>query len=326
MSVRLTLALDRGAFTVPSEGRIGVFGATGADDLSALPRDRVAVVQGFRPDVDALARQGWAVAPEAEGRFALSVVMLPRAREAARARIAEAAGLTDGPILIDGAKTSGVDGILREVRARAEVGEVISKAHGKIFAVTGGDFADWAEGGPRTVAEGFVTRPGVFSADGPDRGSVALSRALPARLGPHVADLGAGWGYLSRAILSREGVTGLEIVEADHAALDCARLNVTDPRARFHWADATAFTPDAPVDTVVTNPPFHVSRAATPELGRAFIDAARRMLTPRGDLWLVANRHLPYEAALRAAFRDVAEVGTDPAFKVFHASHPLRSR
>ncbi len=326
MSVRLTLALDRGAVTVPSEGRIGVFGATGADDLSALPKDRVAVVQGFRPDVDALARQGWAVAPEAEGRFALSVVMLPRAREAARARIAEAARLTDGPILIDGAKTSGVDGLLREVRARAEVGEVISKAHGKIFAVAGGDFADWAEGGPQTVAEGFVTRPGVFSADGPDRGSVALSRALPARLGPHVADLGAGWGYLSRAILAREGVTGLEIVEADHAALDCARLNVTDPRARFHWADATAFTPDAPVDTVVTNPPFHVSRAASPELGRAFIDAARRMLAPRGDLWLVANRHLPYEAALRASFRDVAEVGTDPAFKVYHASHPLRSR
>jgi 16S rRNA (guanine1207-N2)-methyltransferase len=50
------------------------------------------------------------------------------------------------------------------------------------------------------------------------------------------------------------------------------------------------------------------------------------MLTPRGDLWLVANRHLPYEGALRAAFRDVAEIGDDPAFKVFHATHPLRSR
>jgi 16S rRNA (guanine1207-N2)-methyltransferase len=103
-------------------------------------------------------------------------------------------------------------------------------------------------------------------------------------------------------------------------------VNVIDPRARFHWADATTFAPDAPFDTVVTNPPFHVARAANPGLGRAFIETARRMLTPRGDLWLVANRHLPYEAALRAAFRDVAETGDDPAFKVFHASHPIRPR
>jgi 16S rRNA (guanine1207-N2)-methyltransferase len=326
MSVRLSLALDRGAVALPPEGRIGVFGATAGDDLRALPRERVTVVQGFRPDVDALTRQGWTVVPEAEGHFALSVVMLPRAREAARARIAEAARRTDGPLLIDGAKTAGVDGLLREVRARATVGEVLSKAHGKIFAVTGGAFADWAEGGPRTVGDGFVTRPGVFSADGPDRGSVVLAAALPARLGARVADLGAGWGYLARAILAREGVAELHLIEADHAALACARINVTDPRARFHWADAVAFAPEAPFDTIVTNPPFHVSRAADPGLGRTFIEAARRMLTPRGDLWLVANRHLPYESTLRAAFRDVAELGDDPAFKMFHASHPLRSR
>jgi 16S rRNA (guanine1207-N2)-methyltransferase len=325
MSARLTLALDRGLVAIPPEGRIGVFGATAADDLSTLPRDRVSVVQGFRPDVDALTRQNWTVSPEAEGRFALSVVFLPRVRPAARARIAEAARLTDGPVLIDGDKTSGVDGLLREMQARADVGEVLSKAHGKVFAVAHGDFAGWEEA-PRAVAEGFVTRPGVFSADGPDRGSILLAAALPARLGPRVADLGAGWGYLARAILGREGVAELHLIEADHAALGCARINVDDPRARFHWADAATFVPDAPFDTVVTNPPFHVSRAAEPGLGRAFVEAARRMLSPRGDLWLVANRHLPYEAALRAAFRDVAELGADPAFKLFHASHPRRSR
>jgi 16S rRNA (guanine1207-N2)-methyltransferase len=326
MSPRLTLALERGAVAIPTVGRIGLFGATAGDDLSALPRERVTVVQRFRPDVDALVRQGFAVSPEAEGRFALSVVFLPRAREAARARIAEAARLTDGPLLIDGDKTAGIDGLLREIRARAEVGEVLSKAHGKIFAVTDGDFADCAEGAPRQVPGGFVTRPGVFSADGPDRGSVLLADALPSRLGPRVADLGAGWGYLARAILAREGVVELHLVEADHAALACARINVTDPRARFYWADATAFRPEAPFDTVVTNPPFHVSRAAEPGLGRAFVEAARAMLVPRGELWLVANRHLPYEGALRAAFRDVAEHGSDPAFKLYHASHPIRSR
>lgn len=326
MSVRLTLALERGAVHVPERGRIGVWGATAQDDLSALPKDRVAVVQGFRPDYDALDLQGYAVSALPEGRFALSIVFLPRSREAARARIAEAARLSDGPLVIDGAKTDGVEGILREVRARAEVGEPIAKAHGKVFVATGGDFGDWADTGPRRIEGGFVTPVGVFSADGPDPGSVALAAALPARLGPRVADLGAGWGYLTRAILARDGVSEVHLIEADHAALAAARINVADPRVHFHWADATGFRPDAPFDVVVTNPPFHASRRADPGLGRAFIESAARMLTPRGALWLVANRHLPYELALRAAFREVAEVGGDRAFKVVHAAHPLRPR
>ena len=59
----------------------------------------------------------------------------------------------------------------------------------------------------RTQIEGgFTTVPGVFSADAPDRGSVLLAAALPAKLPARVADLGAGWGYLSRAILARDGV------------------------------------------------------------------------------------------------------------------------
>lgn len=326
MTIRLSLALEAGAVAIPPEGRIGVFGPTAADDLSGLPKDRVTVIQGFRPDHDAFARQGYDVTPEAEGRFALSLVFVPRAKPAARARIAEAARLTDGPLLVDGTKTDGIDSLLRDIRARAEVGEVISKAHGKIFAVSGGDFSDWENARPREIEGGYKTRPGVFSADAPDRGSVVLARTLPARLGRRVADLGAGWGYLSRAILEREDVEEVHLVEADHASILCAMENVTDPRARFHWADATGFTTDTPFDTVVMNPPFHVSRAADPGLGSAFIEAARGLLAPRGELWLVANRHLPYEKTLRSAFREVAEAGEDPSFKVLHASHPLKSR
>ncbi len=326
MTIRLSLALSSGAVSVPETGRIGVFGARAGDDLAGLPQDRVDVVQGFRPDYDAFAARGFAVMPEPRGPYVLSVVFLPRSKPASHARIAEAAGLTDGPVVIDGAKTDGIDAVLRELRARAEVGEVIAKAHGKIFAARGGTFADWEVAGPSEIEGGFVTLPGVFSADAPDRGSVALGEALPARLGPLVADLGAGWGYLARAILSRDGVAELHLIEADHAALGCARMNVSDPRARFHWADATSFVPEAPFDAVVTNPPFHQGRAADPGLGRAFIEAARRMLAPKGDLWLVANRHLPYERDLRTTFRDVQETGSDPSFKILHASHPLRRR
>ncbi|MDN5785978.1 class I SAM-dependent methyltransferase, partial [Pseudorhodobacter sp.] len=139
-------------------------------------------------------------------------------------------------------------------------------------------------------------------------------------------DLGAGWGYLSRAILSRAGVKELHLVEADANALDCARTNITDPRAQFHWADATSFKLDRGVDAVVCNPPFHTTRDADPGLGAAFILAAARLLAPHGTLWLVANRHLPYGRTLTPLFREIEEIGSDPRFRLTRASRPTRAR
>jgi 16S rRNA (guanine1207-N2)-methyltransferase len=42
-------------------------------------------------------------------------------------------------------------------------------------------------------------------------------------------------------------------------------------------------------------------------------------------LWLVANRHLPYERSLRAAFTEVTELPGPAAFKLFCARKPARA-
>jgi len=325
-AARLALALGEGGLSLPAPGVIGVFGPRASDDLSDLPKERVHVIQGFRPDHDALAAAGWRTGPVPEGRYAAAIVFLPRARAAARDLIARVVALTDGPVIVDGQKTDGIDTALRDCRARAPTSQPISKAHGKIFWMIGAEaeaFEDW-RAAPRRLQDGFVTLPGVFSADGEDPGSALLAAALPRRMPPRVADLGAGWGWLAAQMLTRDGVAEVHLVEADHAALDCARRNITDPRARFHWADATGFRPDAPFDAVVMNPPFHLGRAPDPALGAAFIAAAARMLTPQGSLWMVANRHLPYEAALSASFREHAELPGSPAFKIHHARLPRR--
>jgi len=318
-AARLALALD-----VPPAGRVAAFAPRAGEDLAALGPD-CEVISAVRPDLDAFAARGMTVRRHPEGRYALALVCLPRAREAGRDLVAQALAVTDGPVLVDGQKTDGIEAMLRDCRARLAVPEPVSKAHGKLFRLEGADpaaFADWrAE--LRRLPSGLVTRPGVFSADGPDPGSQLLAAALPARMPPRVAELGAGWGWLAAAILAREGVQELHLVEADADALDCARLNVTDPRARFHWADATRFTPPAPLDAVVTNPPFHRGRGADPALGAAFIAAAARMLAPHGALWLVSNRHLPYEAALAGAFRSLEELPGTAGYKLFCARGPV---
>jgi 16S rRNA (guanine1207-N2)-methyltransferase len=323
-SQRLSLALDTGALTLPATGQIAVYRPRIGDDLSALPKGRVVVLTGFKPDHDHFAQNH---STTAAAPYAAALVCLPRSREAARALIAQAAAevLPGGVIAVDGQKTDGIDTALKDLRAIVDLSESLSKAHGKLATFAAGpDLADWTAQ-PSAVA-GFHTLPGIFSADGPDRGSVLLASALPQKLAGKVADLGAGWGYLAAEILKRPGVKRLDLVEAEADALDCARVNVTDPRARFHWADATTWRPDSLLDAVVMNPPFHLGRDADPGLGAAFIRAARRMLAPDGSLWLVANRHLPYDAVLAECFLHHEEVAGNASFRIVHASKPRRAK
>lgn len=323
-SARLSLALETGALDLPSQGRIAVYRPRIGDDLSDLPRDRVTVLTGFKPDHDHFAAM---YSVSAEPPYAAAIVCLPRSREAARGLIARAAAevAPGGWIAVDGQKTDGIDTALKDLRARVDLSESLSKAHGKLAAfLAGPDLSDWLAR-PHRV-DGFLTLPGIFSADGPDRGSVLLASALPAKLGGKVADLGAGWGFLAAEILRRPGVRRLDLVEAEADALDCARVNITDPRARFHWADATTWRPETLLDVVVMNPPFHRGREADPALGAGFIRAARRMLAPSGELWLVANRHLPYDAVLADSFLELREVMTDGGFRVIQAIKPKRAK
>ena len=50
-----------------------------------------------------------------------------------------------------------------------------------------------------------------------------------------------------------------------------------------------------------------------------FIRQAAGMLKRGGALWMVANRHLPYEDVLDARFSEVNEIASSGAFKVIHA-------
>lgn len=325
LGARLPLALQ--AVTLESDGIVAVLHPAQDADLSALPQDRVLVVSPMATVCAGFEARGYRVVAELpkETRFATSILCLTRARAEAQALVASAMAQTDGLIIVDGQKTDGADSMLKALRQRTEVSAPISKAHGKIFWTTGGtDFSDWAAG-PALHPGGFWTAPGVFSADGVDPASEMLAQTLPKVMTGSVADLGAGWGYLSAHILTRD-VKAVHLVEAHDMALQCARHNVTDPRAQFHWADAGTWKPPELVDAVVMNPPFHMGRTADPSLGRAFIAAAARILKPHGSLWMVANRHLPYEEALTNAFVKVVDLDGDARFKLVRAERPKRKR
>ncbi len=325
---RIRHAIDSGGLVLPEAGKVAIVGAPGDMDLDWVDPGRVEIIQSFRPDHNAWQRRGLAVATQLQGPYAAVVVTLPRARDLAETLLAEAcAAAPGGLIVLNGAKTDGIEALARTLRAKVDLAGTVSKAHGKVVWFTASDaLRDWARPVRAANAHGDIIAPGVFSADAPDPASVALAAALPAKLKGTVADLGAGWGWLSREVLRHDGVRALHLVEADLRALECARANVPDDRAVFHWADARDWQPPAPLDIVVMNPPFHTGRKADPALGQAFVTAAARVLCSGGQLWMVANRHLPYEVTLAAQFREHREVAGDTRFKIFNASRPTRQR
>jgi 16S rRNA (guanine1207-N2)-methyltransferase len=176
-----------------------------------------------------------------------------------------------------------------------------------------------AAGAPRySEPLGLWTQPGVFSWDRPDPGTQALLAALP-RLAGRGADLGCGLGALAHAALASNGVTRIELVDIDRRAISAARRNAEDRRAVFHWADVRVAPEFSGLDFVVMNPPFHDGGQEDRELGQDFIRRAHQVLGRGGVLWLVANRHMPYEAVLKGLFGQVTPRGEDAGFKVYEA-------
>ena len=306
--------------------------------LHRQPLPGLVCEQSFKPDADALERSGCVVRDAAanENRTYPLVLMLPpRQRDEARALMARAvAAVQPGGRVVasvsnnEGARSSEAD--LAQL-----VGPVTSMTKNKcrVFwseplhgAIDSSLAAQWrALDAVRPIGDGrFASRPGVFAWDRVDIASALLAEHLPADLAGRAADLGAGFGYLSAELLARcPGIVALDLYEAEARALDLARRNLSAFESRaalvYHWHDVTAGLPHA-YDVIVTNPPFHThARADRPDVGRRFIAVAAESLAPGGRLWLVANRHLSYEAALANNFSAVRTVVQQHGFKIVEA-------
>ncbi|QCI64277.1 class I SAM-dependent methyltransferase [Phreatobacter stygius] len=222
-------------------------------------------------------------------------------------------------------KDKGGSRLRRELEGFGCVVEETARRHHRICTVArpqalGGLDTALVEGAQRLVPDiGLQSQPGVFSWDRVDRGSALLVEHLP-NLAGRGADLGCGIGVLSRAILASPAVSQLALVDIDRRALEATRINVTDARVTRIWADLRQPPGDLKgLDFVVMNPPFHDGGAEDKALGQAFVRRAAELLKARGICWLVANRHLPYEAVLAPLFKTVTMRVETGAYKVYEA-------
>jgi 16S rRNA (guanine1207-N2)-methyltransferase len=335
-------AVSINQIVLPADGRVLFLRARDGHWWGAHSRANWVCQQSFKPFADELERSGLRVAePGDDEKFPLVLILPPRQRDEARALYARALDhLAPGGVIAaaiansEGAKSG--EGDFRQLLGGAQV---LSKHHCRVFwtAPVEADIdtallQQWrALDRPGPVADGrHVSRPGLFAWNRVDAASALLASHLPDSMAGRVADIGAGYGYLACELLRRcAGISAIDLYEAEARAIEPARINTaaalkdagrTVP-VEVIWHDVSRGLPHR-YDAIVSNPPFHQGRADQPELGIAFIDAAARALAPEGQFWMVANRHLPYEATLAARFRELCTVAIRDGFKVFAARGP----
>ena len=164
--------------------------------------------------------------------------------------------------------------------------------------------------------------PSIFAQGKLDEGTRLLIEALEVRPTDRALDIGCGAGFIGLHI-ARQATRGhVTMVDASLVSVALARQNIAESgltNITVLPSDGAQAVLSQRFDLVVTNPPFHQGGIQTTDIAERFIREASQVLRPAGRFYLVANRFLKYEPALRAHFQKVEEVAGNSRFKVLRA-------
>ena len=188
-----------------------------------------------------------------------------------------------------------------------------------------------------TVDNNVVTsHAGVFSASRLDSGASFLLSHLRQPAGPlRVVDLGCGNGILGMKTALNNPETEVTFIDESYRAVASAeatfRANLGPERTArflvgngmFDLANGASLSKGS-IDVVLNNPPFHENHAIGDATAWQMFTESRDVLRPRGELWVVGNRHLAYHAKLKRLFGKCDLVASNSRFVVLRASpaHP----
>ncbi len=318
-------------------GRVLFLNAEEGAGLALLSRNAV-LVQPLISEAAPLQQQGFQVVnhvpDELSGaqEFDLVIMLTTKQHEETRGLLAQ--GLlrlkAGGWLIAAGANDAGGKrlpkdfaalGLSAQSESRDKSRVVMARKDGNILPEV---MAAWIEKASwQPILEGtFISRPGLFSWDRADQGSLYLRAHIPATLAGVGADFGCGYGFLSAHVLRAcPEVTRLYALDAHGWAVEACRKNTAfaAPRIECGHHDLTRAPALPALDFIVMNPPFHEGARVQNQLGAAFIRHAAVCLKTGGALYMVANSHLPYEEVLRGCFATVQELAKEGGFKVIRA-------
>ena len=161
------------------------------------------------------------------------------------------------------------------------------------------------------------TRPGLFSPEQVDRGTLAMLSHVKIASGMRIMDLGCGCGVVGIVAAKIAGEENVFMSDADPMAVETARRNaerngvggvqvcVSDG---FQSVDASGF------DLILSNPPYQTDFS----VAKGFIEKGFNRLKIGGKLYMVTKRRAWYKNKMISVFGGV-EIRETDGYYVFIA-------
>jgi 16S rRNA (guanine1207-N2)-methyltransferase len=267
------------------------------------------------------------------------VVFLPKSRTELSLRLALAQWLVaqGGRVILVGEKKEGIAGAVRQLQQQLPQSEKIdSVRHCQVWqaaSVTTSEafrLADWLQW-HRVDRQGVTLEvaglPGIFSEGELDAGTAMLLDTLaetPLMQG-RVLDFACGSGVIGAwwqrfQADNADTLSPVDGVDVQFQAVTCARATYrrASVEGRILASDGLAVV-EGQYQSVVTNPPFHTGVRTDSSITEQLLQRVSRHLVKGGELRLVANRFLPYEALIRRYIGQPSVLAENNRFVVWSA-------
>ena len=236
-----------------------------------------------------------------------------------------------GKIIINGDNQIGVKSFLKNISTRLDAEIIMIKKKGRIalYPPKKNLFGHWKKYQYFSRnKDGYYTRSDMFSPREADEGSQKLISVFDTKLFGEVADLGAGWGYLSKeALRLNDRITRVTLFESNYAAYLASKKNIEDERATFRWASLESIRNiKLRFNHVICNPPFHSGLPKNMCLLRSFIFYSSRLINRQGSVWMVFVSGVYFESEINKYFDNIKVLYKDKHYIVCQLLKPKTKR
>jgi 23S rRNA (guanine1835-N2)-methyltransferase len=165
----------------------------------------------------------------------------------------------------------------------------------------------------------------VFSSSRLDIGSRFFLQHLPRLDGAgHIIDLGCGNGVVGLVAAHINPQAKLMFVDESYMAVASAETNFSvafghTGKAEFMVNDGLDRMPADSADLILLNPPFHQQHAIGDTTAWRMFRQSRHYLKSGGELRIIGNRHLGYQAKLKRLFGNCSLIASNSKFVICSA-------
>jgi 16S rRNA (guanine1207-N2)-methyltransferase len=326
-------------------GRLAFLGLTDPGLLDQISGEGLVMTENAATRALLHSRDSWVIAfgyddsVLAAGRADTVTVFLPKSRSELSLRLSLALWLVadGGRVILVGEKKEGIAGAVRQLREQMPQSEKVDSArHCQVwqadavspsadFRLT--DWMQWHGVENNGIALDVADLPGIFSDGELDAGTAMLLNTLARKpLAPgKTLDFACGAGVIGawwqRFQAQRsDTVYPVDGVDVQFQAVACARATYARAGAEGTVTASDGLSAIAgQYQSVVTNPPFHTGIRADTSVTEQFLQGVSRHLVKGGELRLVANRFLPYEALIQQHIGRATVLAEDTKFVVWSA-------